>query len=267
MKLLATLRAHGGLVVGSVALLLALGGVAFASIPDSGGGFNACYKTAPGTGQVRLVDKPTECAVDETLAQWNQTGPAGAPGAPGAPGARGPDGAPGAPGEPGSGGAGGVPALGLQQDVAESTLNDNGTYRTIFASPVPDTPITLVRGAWSIAVHAATVELGYSRSASDSPRVIIHCRLTLTEGPRSRVLEERSVVWSRGDPPEPELTMEGLANVRSAIGELRLICQRTRFVSRDRGPDDVRIADARIVVVRLASATTYSVPGGPGDRT
>jgi hypothetical protein len=89
---MAGVRAHLRTVLLTTGVLVVVGGVAFAAIPDSNGLINACYDNT--TGAVRLVDaQPGNCAkTGETGISWNQTGPAGprgeagSPGAPGAPG-------------------------------------------------------------------------------------------------------------------------------------------------------------------------------------
>ena len=69
-------RPSPAFVLAAVALAVALGGVAYAAIPDGSGVFNACYDNT--TGAVRLVNKqPGDCAGTETGASWSQTGPAG----------------------------------------------------------------------------------------------------------------------------------------------------------------------------------------------
>ena len=73
--------------------------------------------------------------------------------------------------------------------------------------------------------------------------------------------------WARGD-HDPEIFLEGLVNVRSASGDLRLVCQRNHFIDRHRAPQDVRIVDARIVILSLSSATSINVPNtGQPDHT
>jgi hypothetical protein len=67
---------------------LAVGGIAYASIPDSSQVFHACYKT--NGGQVRLVDSASACTASETATQWSQTGPSGPSGASGPSGPQGP---------------------------------------------------------------------------------------------------------------------------------------------------------------------------------
>jgi hypothetical protein len=266
MKPLAALRKSPALAVAVVGLLAVLGGVAFSAIPDASGVIQACYDNS--TGAVRLVNKPsTDCTVGETAITWNQTGPPGAAGGPGpagSPGPAGPRGEAGAPGAPG-GSAGGGSSSGMQQDLDQVALPDNGSLRTVFGSYVPEDPITLPRGAYSITVHAATVFSGYSSQAADRPNTHVHCQLRVTEGSRTRVLEERILLWQRGF-PAPDMTLEGLLNVHGASGDLRFSCQRTRFISRARDPDEVLIADARIVITRLSEAVQLTGHGSP-DRT
>ena len=85
--------------------LIAVGGIAYASIPDSNGVIHACYHV-DGNGQInadgsiRLIDpgatagKPntTECRSNEKTLDWNAQGPAGATGPKGDTGATGPQG-------------------------------------------------------------------------------------------------------------------------------------------------------------------------------
>jgi hypothetical protein len=82
-------------------LLAVCGGVAYATIPGSGGVIHGCY--AKYGGAVRVIDTGP-CRPTEAPLNWNQTGPAGARGATGPAGA---DGAAGATGPQGlSGDAG-----------------------------------------------------------------------------------------------------------------------------------------------------------------
>lgn len=69
------------MIVAVAALMVALGGVAWASIPDPGGVIHGCY--AKSTGALRVVDtsKPTGvCSEKQVPISWNQTGPQGVPG-------------------------------------------------------------------------------------------------------------------------------------------------------------------------------------------
>ncbi len=75
-------RPSPGLVVAAVALVLAIGGVAYATIPDASGTIHGCYD---GRGALRVVDPQSggSCLAGETALSWNQQGVAGPPGATG----------------------------------------------------------------------------------------------------------------------------------------------------------------------------------------
>ena len=95
-------RLHLGrrsLVIAGVAVVVAAvaGGIAYASIPDSGGTYTACMLKA--TGTIRLIDHSlpassllSHCTPYESEISWNQVGARGATGPKGATGARGPTG-------------------------------------------------------------------------------------------------------------------------------------------------------------------------------
>jgi len=78
------------LVVAIAALVVALGGVAYATIPDSGGVIHGCYLKA--NGSLRVIDPSAgeKCTKREAAIQWSQTGPKGPPGSTGATGPAGP---------------------------------------------------------------------------------------------------------------------------------------------------------------------------------
>ena len=95
----------------AMAMVLAGGAVAAASIPDSTTGvISACYERT--TGLLRLIDAQAgrKCASWETATSWNvrgPVGPAGAPGAVGAAGGPGPEGPEGPAGPEGAAGPAG----------------------------------------------------------------------------------------------------------------------------------------------------------------
>lgn len=63
-----------------VAMLAAVGGVAYASIPDSAGVIHGCYKTGnPAKGAVTVIDTDAgeTCPSGTAPLNWNQTGPQG----------------------------------------------------------------------------------------------------------------------------------------------------------------------------------------------
>jgi hypothetical protein len=55
------------------ALAVALGGVAYATIPDSNGAIHGCYQK--NNGNLRVVQSSGECRNDENALTWNQQGP------------------------------------------------------------------------------------------------------------------------------------------------------------------------------------------------
>ncbi len=108
MKFLTGKRAvfSGVVVVGAVAV----GGLAYASIPDADGVIHACYNPSAaalrGGTPIRIIDSGTgqTCANNSVEITWNQTGPAGAPGQDGEDGLDGQDGADGQAGADGQDG-------------------------------------------------------------------------------------------------------------------------------------------------------------------
>jgi hypothetical protein len=103
------------LVLLCVAGFAVAGGVAYATIPDSGQVYTGCMLKDVGT--IRLIDSSlpakslmSHCTALETPISWNQTGqtgPAGPAGAPGATGATGDTGSQGPQGDPGATGPAG----------------------------------------------------------------------------------------------------------------------------------------------------------------
>jgi hypothetical protein len=73
---------------------LALGGIAYATIPDSNGVIHGCYDTK--TGALRVFDTGSStipaCSSKEAALPWNQTGPQGPQGPAGPQGPQGPQG-------------------------------------------------------------------------------------------------------------------------------------------------------------------------------
>jgi hypothetical protein len=96
-------------VLVSVAVALAAGGIAYASIPDSSGAIHGCYKS--NGGALRVIDTLAggTCLASETPLTWSQTGPQGLQGPSGATGAAGPTGATGRTGPSGPSGPQGAP--------------------------------------------------------------------------------------------------------------------------------------------------------------
>jgi hypothetical protein len=57
------------------ALAVALGGVAYATIPDSNGTIHGCYQK--NGGSLRVVESSSDCRSSEQALDWNQQGPPG----------------------------------------------------------------------------------------------------------------------------------------------------------------------------------------------
>lgn len=71
-------------VVMAALLLVAIGAVAYASIPGPDGVIHGCYKiNNPAQGAVIVIDHTASCPSGYTALNWNQTGPQG-PAGPGA---------------------------------------------------------------------------------------------------------------------------------------------------------------------------------------
>jgi hypothetical protein len=66
------------MVVAVVGVVIGLGGVAFATIPDSTGTIHGCYGKS--NGNLRVVESASDCRSNETALPWNQQGPPGPPG-------------------------------------------------------------------------------------------------------------------------------------------------------------------------------------------
>ncbi len=91
-------RPSPAMVVAAIALLVALGGVAAASIPGSGGVISACYLKTSGSLRVFDTSKPGasgRCHQNERTLTWNRQGPQGIRGQQGIQGVQGNTGPPG----------------------------------------------------------------------------------------------------------------------------------------------------------------------------
>lgn len=71
-------RPSPGTALAVAALVIALGGAAFAAIPDSNGTIHGCYQK--NSGALRVVDSASGCRSSEVTLDWNQRGPTGPPG-------------------------------------------------------------------------------------------------------------------------------------------------------------------------------------------
>jgi hypothetical protein len=125
-----------------VAALVAVGGVAYASIPGPDGVIKACYNKPGllglGKGELRVIDSQANCAGTETPITWNQAGPKGDPGPAGPQGDTGPAGPEGPQGEPGPAGQQG------EQGVPGPPGSIGGYQIVKHTEGTPSTPLPLV---------------------------------------------------------------------------------------------------------------------------
>ncbi len=137
-------------IAAGAAVVLAVAGVAVASIPNADNVINGCYNT--GSGALRVIDtSSSQCTSKETALSWNQQGVPGTPGSPGTPGAPGPAGPQGDPG------VGDVTAMGMgaflkcvgqQQGAFEGPVTTKG-YEKSVAVDVADHALVSPRDAAS----------------------------------------------------------------------------------------------------------------------
>lgn len=100
-------RPSPAIAVASLALLVAVGGVALASIPGPGGVINACSSRR--TGSLRVIDSTKRCSkTRERTLTWNLQGPRGLQGSQGIQGPQGLQGQAGQDGQNGTNGTNGT---------------------------------------------------------------------------------------------------------------------------------------------------------------
>ena len=138
-------RPTAPLVLSVLALVAALGGVAYSAIPDPMGVIHGCYLNGM-SRTLRVIDSTESCNAGETALNWSQQGPAGATGPAGAQGPEGP------PGQP--------PAF--TKSVIKATVPDNIGFVEIARLNVPAgryvviaKAVALVSGSKVLGVSAA----------------------------------------------------------------------------------------------------------------
>ncbi|PWU25229.1 MAG: hypothetical protein C5B48_02340 [Candidatus Rokuibacteriota bacterium] len=73
MRRISNYRPSAGTALAAVALIVAVGGVAFAAIPDSTGTVHGCFQK--NSGDLRVVNSQSECRTNESSIDWAQQGP------------------------------------------------------------------------------------------------------------------------------------------------------------------------------------------------
>ncbi len=124
-------------VFGVVLGAMVTAGVAYASIPATGGVIHGCY-TTKGSHSLRVIDTATtrNCPKGTTSLTWNQAGAQGPVGPPGAAGQTGPTGQQGSSGQQGPAGPPG-PARNLQRIAALHWYQSNQTGTQVLVSTEP----------------------------------------------------------------------------------------------------------------------------------
>ena len=78
MKRILRYRPSPATPIALTALIVAVGGVAYATIPDSEGAIHGCFQK--NSGSLRVVESVGECRTSEREISWNQRGEPGPPG-------------------------------------------------------------------------------------------------------------------------------------------------------------------------------------------
>jgi hypothetical protein len=139
-------RPTAPIVLSVLALVAALGGVAYSAIPDPMGVIHGCY-TNSGGRTLRVIDSAESCMGTETALNWSQQGPTGPAGPTGAQGPEGPQGPPGQP-----------PAF--TKSVIKATVPDNVGFVEIARLNVPAGRYVVI--AKAVALVAGSKVLGVS---------------------------------------------------------------------------------------------------------
>lgn len=172
-----------GLVAASV-----FGVVASADIPAPNGMIRGCYKQA--NGDLRLVDRASDCRNNENFIRWNQEGedgsqgPSGPQGPQGIPGVQGPQGVPGPQGQPGAQGPQG-PA---------GTDGGVRAYGSVFPGPSPQFNGAAGLLGWT-AVEAQTTPGIYCLSAPAGVSVSTSVLMLSAGGPGAGGFTGDEIIW------------------------------------------------------------------------
>jgi hypothetical protein len=129
-------------LVAAIAVVVAVGGIAYAAIPGSSGTIQGCYQKK--NGNLRLVESASECRNSEQPISWNQKGEPGPPGTAGRPGPPGPEGDQGPPGPPGPPGVKGDPGDVLNTEVPAARVHKSSSAEQIIPTGIccgPSNPL------------------------------------------------------------------------------------------------------------------------------
>ena len=208
LRLIGRLRPSSAVVVAAVALLITLGGVAVASIPDSGGKITTCYSASSASAgaatPLEAVDTAHgSCPAGTTTLTFSQAGPRGPRGASGgvtgrgARGPAGPRGKTGPAGPPGPSTKGEVPVF----EAGGSSGNPTAT------ASVPDVLLNVPAGTYAI----NAIGVLQNHDSGGSPQFGT-CRLFT-------LASSRATVTGAYVPGGPSSSLPGLASIPVQIDE------------------------------------------------
>jgi hypothetical protein len=231
---------HPATVIAILALVVALGGVAWSAIPDGAGRVNACYNNIGGLVDrvVVLRDEGEQCPNDYVPVSWSQTGP------PGAAGAQGPAGPQGPPGPQGPA------AVTDRRPVIVRTFEDPP-----FTQPLDRPRLTLPAGNWAVVVkvvlggQSAALEC-YTQTSSGLDRASASLLL-----PRGAGLPGRTPNWL-----VQTLTLTGAVASADAPFPLGVACLAVYPAA---GRTRPRLERMTITAIPVAAVDVASIPPAP----
>jgi hypothetical protein len=202
MRRVVRYRPSPAVAAAAIALLVAVSGVAVASIPDGGGVVHACSQKKG--GGLRVIDTAKrgfagKCRSTEKALSWNQQGPKGLPGTAGAPGAQGTAGAAGTPGTPGAPGA----ALGWAHVLVDGTVDSGHNVTSANVTHPFATGYCFI--GLGFVPHAAVVSLdalNFTAGSTDAAQVKIGGNFSSTPCPTGvQVLVHVQIATGGTQPP------------------------------------------------------------------
>jgi hypothetical protein len=209
----------------AAAALLVVAGVAYATIPDSGGVIHGCYSRSGGS--LRVIDASvTNCSKTETALDWNlqgQQGPQGTNGAAGPQGPAGPQGAPGPQGPAGPAGPSGL-SHGYLASTSSVPISQAPAFSEVaLLSGVPD-------GNYMVSAQIGAVDSGGSNPA-------IRCRVSVNGSVLSGTDSK-----APGVDDEATLTIVSAAAMNGGGNSVSVSCETV---------DSTTTADANLTLVRV----------------
>jgi hypothetical protein len=235
-------RPTAPLVLSVLALVAALGGVAYSAIPDPMGVIHGCYMNTGRT--LRVIDSAASCDAGETALNWSQQGPAGAPGPAGAQGPEGP------PGQP--------PAF--TKSVVKATVQDNVGFVEVARLNVPAGRYVVIAKAVAFVSGSATFHVTAGGCVLKVGVAGLNGKLAVEQGSD---LSTANLVTGNGVGVATATLVTTVANdfaprgTLAKPGAISLRCQPAVVPSQDVDFRDIRITAIR--VAELPELLTFKV--------